>query len=135
MKPVFFVVAATSALFLAVPASADWAPGRSGAAAGWQGSAGPGWIPDDAFPSTPPIQRFGKGHKGVRRFGRSLIREAEYRRWQQDATALRPAAVRLEDSRGRCDRLLKEALQRGDQDEIAEKTDFCRPRAYGPQLR
>jgi hypothetical protein len=126
MKPALFIAAASAAL-IATPASADWAAGRSGAA--------PGWTSDRAFPSTPPIQRYGKGQKGLRRFGKGLVREAESRRWQEDKLALRSAAARMEDSRGRCDRLLKAALDSGDRAEIEEKTEYCRPKAYGPQPR
>jgi hypothetical protein len=134
MKLGFVLAAAAAAAFVAAPASADWAPGRSGAAPmDW--GATPAWHGEDAFPTTPPIQRFGKGYKGVRRFGRSLVREAEFRRWREDAIVLRPAAARLEDSRGRCDRLLKDALERGDQAEIEEKREYCRPKAYGPHTR
>jgi hypothetical protein len=118
---------ATAAAFLSAPALADFAPGRTAAA--------PGWTPDYNFPSTPAIQRYGKGQKGLRRYARGLVREAEYRRWQQDAIAFRPAAARMEDARGRCDSLLKAALESGDQAEIESTRERCKPRTYGPYAR
>ena len=115
-------------LFLAAtPAAADWAPRASAAPKAWH--------PDTAFPSTPPIQRFGKGLKGMRRFGRGLSRDTEFRRFQEERAAFRPAAAQLEDSRVRCDSRLRAALDSGDQAEIEDAREYCRPKAYGPQLR
>ena len=133
MKLAIVIAVAASAARVATPASADWVAGRTSAGPAWGGSHG--WQPDDAFPSTPPIQRFGKGKKGMRRFNRSLVRDAEYRRFQQDAMVYRAAASRLEDSRSRCDVLMKDALESGNQAEIEEKREFCRPKAYGPHAR
>jgi hypothetical protein len=121
------LLAAAIALAAATPAAADWSPGRAPASRGW--------YPDTAFPSTPPIQRYGKGNKGVRRFGYGLARDAEFKRFQQDAIAIRPAAAGMEDSRGRCDRRLKAALDSGDQAELEAAREYCKPKAYGPQLR
>ena len=121
------LAAAALAALSASPAAADWAPGHAAASGGWH--------PDTAFPSTPPIERYGKGGKGLRRYARAQIREAEFRRWQENERAFRPAIAALEDSRGRCDRRLKAALDSGDQEEIGEARDFCKPKAYGPQLR
>jgi hypothetical protein len=120
------LAAAACVGFLATPAAADWAGGHS---------PGYGWHPDTAFPSTPPIQRYGKGIKGVKRFGRGLSRDAEFRRWQEDNRAFHQAAVRTEDVRARCDILLRNALERGDQAEIVDARERCKPRAYGPYPR
>ena len=119
--------AAVAALFTTA-AAADWAPGHSAAAAG-------GWHADTAFPPPSVLERYGKGRKGMRRYVRAQIREAEYRRWQEDERALRPAVAAMEDARGRCDRRLKSALESGDQEEISEARAYCSPKAYGPQLR
>jgi hypothetical protein len=94
--------------------------------------AGAGWHPDESFPSTPAIQRYGKGRKGMKRFDRSLVREAEFRRFREEGFALRGATAVMEDRRSRCDRLLKDALASGNQAEIEERTEFCRPQPYGP---
>ena len=126
MKSILAAAAAT-ALF-ATPAAADWAPGHSAAAAG-------GWHPGPAIPPPSVLEGYGKGRKGLRRYARAQIREAEYRRWQENERALRPAVAAMEDSRGRCDRRLKSALESGDQEEISEARAYCSPKAYGPQLR
>ena len=120
-------LAAALAFSLATPAAADWAPGRSAAA--------PQWHPDTGFPSTPAIQRYGKGRKGMLRFGRGLSRDAEFRRAQDASIAFRPAVMRMEDSRGKCDSRLKAALDSGDQAALEEARDYCKPKAYGPQFR
>jgi hypothetical protein len=120
-----WIAAATGIVLCATPAAADRGGRRS--------LPGPVWYPGGGFPS--PIERYGKGVKGMKRYQRALEREEDFRRFQEDRAAFRGAASGMEDARARCDRRLKAALEGSDQAEIEEAREFCRPKAYGPQLR
>ena len=121
------MLAAAAALILSTPASADFAAGRSGAGYGQPGH----WSSDHRS----PLERFGKGVKGARRYSRFKMRELDLQRYEADLKALRPAAARMEDSRGRCDHVLRAALDSGRAAEIQDARERCKPRLYGPYLK
>lgn len=115
------LIAAALAASAPAPLGTDFAPGGEAYGATWNWN---GRRPVHARP----------GRK-MRHLDRYMIREAQLERRAEDWQAIAPAAARMEDARGRCDRRLAEALESGDQQALAEARDFCKPHPYGPLLR